>query len=367
MNNCQGWLIFALIALITPTGIGCRTPAGVDELERELRYQEDMIYDLQNYVRTYRSHLDECRKENHSLRDRLGDDAPTVDDDAEEIEIPDGRFVPPVIELPDLGTPIEGDPYESSLNSQSNQFVGGREEPKDQVIVELALDEQTTGGLDTDGFSGDEGIRVLLKPKNTAGETVRAAGEISLALLDPAAETAEEARVALWKFAPEEVAQRSQRRTPGKGLYLKLQWPDDAPHRRDLQLFARLITPDGRRLVADQMITVKPFDLEARRSASLPKERPDGFSVLKHGEQDDRLSRPINPHQQNDTEGWSSKPSTRQSLGGPATLLTPRKTASPPRADQSGLQTRTEQMQSPAEQKTPERSAIRRPQWSPYR
>ena len=47
--------------------VGCKTPKAIEEMERELRYQEDMIYELQGYVETYKSHLQACRAENISL------------------------------------------------------------------------------------------------------------------------------------------------------------------------------------------------------------------------------------------------------------------------------------------------------------
>ena len=63
MKCWQGCLILSFLVLET---IGCKSAGNTEALQRELRYQEDMIYQLQDYIRTYKCYLEECRQENES-------------------------------------------------------------------------------------------------------------------------------------------------------------------------------------------------------------------------------------------------------------------------------------------------------------
>lgn len=65
MKCWQGCLFLSFLVLET---IGCKTPGSTEALQRELRYQEDMIYQLQDYIRTYKCYLEECRQENDACQ-----------------------------------------------------------------------------------------------------------------------------------------------------------------------------------------------------------------------------------------------------------------------------------------------------------
>ena len=109
----QYYLLPALAVCLLAT-IGCRTPFNSEQMERELRYQEDMIYQLQDYIHTYKSHLNACRTENQALRGQPGSGgsaprAPRLTpSDSIEPSTPrpaadgDNGFQPPRVDLPDL-------------------------------------------------------------------------------------------------------------------------------------------------------------------------------------------------------------------------------------------------------------------------
>ncbi len=330
----------ALAALVAS---GCRTPHGLEDLERELRYQEDMIYELQDYIGTYKSHLNDCRQENERLRREAGEgnggrrrSGDSLIPEAEDIAPPEDGLVPPVIELPELDSVEEestGDASGPSIDAAQNGIASHRNDaraeiPEDDRIAALALDESSTQA------SKSHGVEILIEPQNAAGQIVPAAGEISVAVLDPAAATADEARVARWQFTAEQTGLLAHEARLGEGLRLELVWPDGPPRHDDLRLFVRIITPDGRRLVADQDLHIAARQLQAavpQPAQHSAQESPTNWSAS---------SRPRPPVS---LEANPSQPIPAES-----------KNAEPPTARQA------------AEQRPPDR-AVRRPEWSPYR
>jgi hypothetical protein len=330
------------VALAALVASGCRTPHGLEDLERELRYQEDMIYELQDYVATYKSHLNECRTENERLR---RDDGKNGDGrrsggglvpKAEGVAPPENGLVPPVIELPELDG-AEDEEFDDASGPSidaaqspiaAHRAYAGAEFPKDDRIAALTLDGSSTWA------SNSRGVEILLEPRNAAGQIVPPAGEISVALLDPAAATADAARVARWQFTAEQTRLLTRDARPGEGLRLELVWPDGPPRHDDLRLFVRIATPDGRRLVAEQDLRVGAQQLHA--ASPQPAQNPA----------------------QDSPSNWSAstrqRPPVATEAHPPWPIQVEAKNDTPPNARQA------------AERRPPARAA-RRPEWSPYR
>ena len=99
-------LVSALVAIASLTG--CKSDLNQQLLERELRYQEDQIYNLQDELQLASTKLERAAGENASLKKQLG-----VGDDAAASRPGLGRprragppapvNVPPAIEIPDGG------------------------------------------------------------------------------------------------------------------------------------------------------------------------------------------------------------------------------------------------------------------------
>lgn len=330
----------ALAALVAS---GCRTPHGLQDLERELRYQEDMIYELQDYIGTYKSHLNDCRKENERLRREAGENGSGGGQsgggrlrELEDIVPPEDGLAPPVIELPELDGAEDGefnDASGPSIDAAQNPIASHRdyaraEFPEDGRIAALSLDESSTRA------SRSRGVEIVLEPQNAAGQIVPAAGELSVAILDPAAATAEEARVARWQFTAEQTRLLAHEARPGEGLRLELVWPDGPPRRSNLRMFVRLVTPQGRRFVAEQGLQVDTRQLQAVAPQSTQSAA------------------------QKSSPAWTARtrprPSITPEVNSPPIIPLHRTELAAPTARQG------------ASPRRPDRAA-RRPQWSPYR
>ncbi|MEK6247369.1 MAG: hypothetical protein N2C12_04270 [Planctomycetales bacterium] len=275
MKGCHGWLTLALCLLAAG---GCRSQsASTVALERELRYQEDMIYQLQDYVETYKLYLDECRRENVACRD--GKSIATGRPGLPKIELnsPEqdsgndqgspspgsspgsGEFQPPDVQLESRLQIPSGESavralYRDSVLKRNPTIARTSYVPTDMVVTSMKLDPEQTGGFQGDDLLGSEGILVGLVPHNADGQIVPPVGEIAVAVLDLAATEPDRARVARWKFSAAQVALISSETPAGEGTLLELPWPREVPQSRNLQVFVRLVTPEETRLVSEQQI-----------------------------------------------------------------------------------------------------------------
>lgn len=301
MKSWQGLLTLLVLSL---WATGCRTSRGTEALERELRYQEDMIYQLQDYIETYKCYLDECRRENKACRQKTGSSrqAASVLDGKERGD--DIELTPPSVELPDgVQTPKiqlpkveQGSQNRLDTNSFAENMAFDRaivsqwayplpsgvalaryqesilrdpaiptplapgEQPIDPEIVSLPLEKGDAGGyIEKTGTGG--GIWILLAPSNALAQKVRPAGELSVALLDPKAYSEQKARVDNWKFSPQQLEMITEDLPQGESLLLELPWSGEPPPHGLLHLYVRLITPEGSRLVVDQQIDLSQNQL----------------------------------------------------------------------------------------------------------
>ena len=155
-----------------------------------------------------------------------------------------------------------------------------------RAVAQITLHPALTGGIGTSARPSDEGLLVVVEPRDFGGNLVNAPGDISVALLDPAM-TGEQARLARWDFAAVET-ERMVRTGSQPGIHLRLPWTSTPAHDR-LKVFVRYTTRDGRKLQAERLIAVAlngpppagreaPPDNDPAQTASRPQ-RPQWSPV----------------------------------------------------------------------------------------
>ena len=181
-------------------------------------------------------------------------------------------------EVPRVETPAQ----DSSRRETTAQpvTVGLEQIPSDINVAAIGL-HRSSGGWNSDGTPGDEGVFILLEPRNARGQVVPTIGDVSLVLIDPAI-VGEGGRYARWDFTAQDAAATYRPAVAGgsAGLHFELLWPDAPPTHSRLKLFVRFTTEDGRRFQAERDLKIdlgpaaagdgsqdlKPVPLTATRS-----------------------------------------------------------------------------------------------------
>jgi hypothetical protein len=195
-------------------------------------------------------------------------------------EVPSGE-VPDRMRVPGESAPRAVSPGGSQWTPPDNRPVGGLALPDNNSVAQITLHPALTGGIGTGSRPGDEGLMVVVEPRDFGGNIVNVPGDISVALLDPAL-AGDEARLARWDFVAAET-QGMIRTGSQPGIHLRLPWNSAPPHDR-LKVFVRYTTRDGRKLQAERLISVAlggppperdvMLDSRAAETASRPQ-RPE--------------------------------------------------------------------------------------------
>ncbi|MCX7390606.1 MAG: hypothetical protein NTX02_05395 [Planctomycetia bacterium] len=304
MKRVMLWFILTAPMLCM---VGCKSDLNQQLLERELRMQEDQIYQLQDQLAERCARLDRTNSENSSLKKQLG----VVDPNASlpaRISIPPGisapakplRMAPPAAIAPPVLVPpsIEVNPLENAppvtvprMSPQSFSvpppiLLAPTEDttpsPRTSDLLEvpleplpdsaaaptvrvlsweeslaeegrisrIVLNQQKTLAYDANDDGFDDGITVVFEPRDQDERLVRAAGDVSVVLIDTTL-SGDAARVARWEIPSKEALTHFRGSTRARGLHLLLKWPQARPVSSDLRLFVRLTSFDGRHFDAE--------------------------------------------------------------------------------------------------------------------
>jgi hypothetical protein len=368
--------ILCWIVLFAIVGCRSRNPV-IALLEQENTMLEDKIFEQQYELEQYREALQSSRGENQALRRSLTSEksdekpyGPTPAPPRSDTREGPSEF-PDKLELPDIELPAEPTPqgelperFRTRDSLQPDVGPPPRFVPTPAIdgnvpgeallygdnnrVASITLSRFLTGGLNSDEQDGDEGISVLIQPRNDAGEIVSAAAPVSVVVLDPNLE-GQAARVGRWDFPADEVARGIQEGGLRQGIYLEMPWSSGPPAHGILQVYVRFTTDDGRDLEAHTSIRV-----DVSTEANYPP-----------------LVVPPDPDQQS-RRRWQSKPqepAPDRGANQEFQLASRQQRSKPPGSDrdttsQAGRK-QSESSQEPPQAATPSERA--HPTWSPER
>ena len=90
------------------------------------------------------------------------------------------------------------------------------------------VDEDDLPSGNHDSQPGDDGLTVVIEPRNAGEEFVPEAGDVSVVVLDPS-KAGEAARVARWNFTATETRQKIAAGSAARGIRLQMPWPATPP------------------------------------------------------------------------------------------------------------------------------------------
>ena len=338
---------FAVLGLSLLATAGCRSDPAIPILERQLRLQEDEIYrlratidNMQDDSRVIEKHEGDPSRSHEaeeSDRNRFHHNHDTGPNGSEmppvNVELPgaSGTTVPKEL-LPRKGSlPPDFPPVPEGLEGPSRRTMPGPAEkgsgsmsppdasqdgpsiemgrrgrphiamtvaaPTDsgvafvpkgdsQHVASIVLNRSLTGGINDGDGDGDQGLLVVVEPRDSRGRVIDAPAKVSVALLDPAVldEQGNAVRLALWEFSEAETASMFRRVGSSEGIHLAMAWPEEPPKHDKLHLFVRYVTSDGRMLEAHHPIEVT---LQSERTA-----RRDQFDTRVRADAPEELGPP---------------------------------------------------------------------------
>ena len=286
---------------------GCKSDLNQQLLERELRYQEDQIYNLQDELQVACAKLDRSARENMSLKKQLGivDDAavpragsgrsrpaglPAAVNVPPAIEVPDtaaparapaGRggppgipLAPPALEgvppLPADGASVVPPPTEPTLSLPGDSAAVpppiqrlAYEAPTDAAPpARLVVNAEQSSCLDADGDGRSEGLSIVFEPRDAEERLVPATGSVTITVFDSTAgtdpTTGEGVAIATWEIPAADTPRHFRRTSRMRGLHFSLPWPGSPPVGEHVRVVVRLATPDGTHpLVADATLATR--------------------------------------------------------------------------------------------------------------
>lgn len=292
---------------------GCRQDpylsATFEMMNQEKRHLEDRVYELEDELDQFQDQLESARRENNKLRKLEGSEEepsrpkrgsilPRSSDpprngapkDPREPKIEFGepgepeRAVPggggarprpakmPAKLGPEMNGPNMNGPAGKNDLPPPAEFEGEQTayvEPEDTRVTHIILNPFLTGGHDFDHKAGDDGVAVIVEPRNKEDQFVQQAGPVSIVVIDPEIE-GKEGRIARWDFDSIEVGKLMKKKGLGRGIHFKLPWPNKPPENNKLKVFVRYQTLDGRKLEADRDITIAKLGQFSQRWTPRP-------------------------------------------------------------------------------------------------
>jgi hypothetical protein len=283
--------IVGAVAAFLPVSFGCRHADVNRELvERELRLQEDELYRLHDEIAQSERQLEAAQSKNEVLERELqqaragGPVAPEVlptmppappESSRDRAPRPDSGVppldvAPPTVIVPGLEGPPPAAPGRSSWKSTRGVRAASLEVPIDAAetveedrsaesgddrVTKIVLNRRLTGGYNSDHRLGDEGVIVVIEPRNHDDRLVPLAGDVAIVAIDPALKS-DEGRVARWDLSAAEIQKQLHNTGEGEGISLELPWPGEPPAHERLVLFVRCTTSEGELHEASQPILI---------------------------------------------------------------------------------------------------------------
>ncbi len=148
----------------------------------------------------------------------------------------------------------------ASTNNDRAQLKFGAEKPADMRIVEIAFHPSLSRAANFDDQSDDDGLYLVLQPKNVEGQLVPTFASLEVAVHDPARigqdGPNESSRIGRWAYSANEVKSKFQPIGSNQGIHLTLPWNGPDPQADRVIVYVRYTMPDGRQVLNDKVIFV---------------------------------------------------------------------------------------------------------------
>ncbi len=255
------WLCLLVVATLSvATLAGCAGTKERDVLESRLRHQEDMLASYQAQIDRAKTELDIARRESASLRQQLA----SGEDEVAPTEHVDASFRATGLEFSTL----------------------------------------MTGGTNINSSPGDDGLTVVLLPKDPDGAVVKVAGTIEIEAFDLARSEGAQ-RIGHWTYDAGESHEYWHQGVIQSGYQFELPW-QEIPQAEKILLHGRLVAIDGRQFDTTHTVSIEPPDATLV-GGSQPAE-PQRSPIKQLSAFDDSFSAVRPAHAESTSTAWEDEP-----------------------------------------------------------
>ncbi len=175
-----------------------------------------------------------------------------------------GSLTPPTLDTAARSETPDKD-LEMSLSQieMPSQLTGGRNSTAkittavqmvtDKRIVEIAFQPALSRAVSFDGDNQDDGLFLVLQPKNEQGQVVAIAGAVSIEVIDPSRE-GNNPVIGKWNYSPAEIEDKIQPIGSKQGIHLTLPWNGPNPKADRVIVVATYQMDNGRKVIGKKEI-----------------------------------------------------------------------------------------------------------------
>ena len=147
--------------------------------------------------------------------------------------------------------------------ASANEPIAGREpmEIVDSKIVEIAFHPTMCRGHNFDDKPGDDGLYLVVTPVNATGQVMNKPGTLTV-IVEDAAETKDNGRIAAWEITPEQLAETLEPIGAAQGFHLSLPWQGKLPTSKVVTVYLRYSDALGRTRVNQREVHLRTTTTE---------------------------------------------------------------------------------------------------------
>jgi hypothetical protein len=128
--------------------------------------------------------------------------------------------------------------------------------PTDSRVREIDWHPTMCRAQNSDGMPGDDGLYLVLIPRNTAGQFVPSLGALTLVVEETLADGSV-ARIGRYEFPEAELKDYLEPVGSAPGLHIPIRWTEQRPAGTSVEVYAKLTMPDGSTMVNRRTIPLR--------------------------------------------------------------------------------------------------------------
>jgi len=130
--------------------------------------------------------------------------------------------------------------------------------PKDRRIREIDWHPSLCRARNTDGKPGDDGLYLVLVPRNSLGEFVPEVGNLTLVVEETIADGSV-SRVGRWEYGADELQDLLEPIGSAPGIHLPVEWLEHPPTTSQVEVYVKFTLEDGTTMVNRKTLPLKRF------------------------------------------------------------------------------------------------------------